>query len=327
MRSRDHVSWCHSFSEPLFDRALTVSIYLIYCRLLYLCISINSITVAEMATTIAVINMKGGVGKSTLTVNLAWHYAAMLRWKKKVLVVDLDPQFNASQYMLGVNRYEREVFKANRPTIWDIFEQATRAPGLRSSGRRISDAVLRVVTFNSGALIDLIPSQLELSLTLKNPSQKEHLLSNFLDSIADAYDIIFIDCAPTESVLTTAAYLCVEKILIPVKPEFLSTIGLPLINQSVAEFVQLYRKKIDVAGICFNHSSNYAPEAAVSKAEVNSVSRNFGWHVFQEEIPYSRSFPKGAREGAPIFRTSYAHSTVANQVASFCNAFASKIGL
>jgi chromosome partitioning protein len=163
----------------------------------------------SMTHRIAVINMKGGVGKSTLCVNLAWHYAAMGRWAKNVLVVDLDPQFNASQYMLGVQRYEKDVFKANRPTVWDVFEQATRAPGLRSSGRRLEDAVFKTVTLTNGARIDLIPSQLELSLTLKNPSQKEHLLSGFLDGIESQYDLVLIDCAPTESVLTTAAYLCV----------------------------------------------------------------------------------------------------------------------
>jgi chromosome partitioning protein len=280
-----------------------------------------------MAKRIAVINMKGGVGKSTLCVNLSWHYAAMRRWAKRVLLVDLDPQFNASQYLLGVSRYEIDVFRANRPTVWDIFEQATRAPGLKASGRNLSDAVLRAVTFVTETYIDLIPSQLELSLTLKNPSQKEHLLANFLDTVEDNYDLIIIDCAPTESVLTTAAYLCVESILIPVKPEFLSTIGLPLINQSASDFARLYRKPVGVAGVCFNHSSNYVPEAAQSKAEVLGVAANFGWHVFTEEIPFSRSFPKGAREGSPIFRTSYAHSSVASQVGQFCDAFATKIGL
>jgi len=55
-----------------------------------------------MAKKVSLINMKGGVGKSTLTVNLVWHFAAYQRWLKKVLVVDLDPQFNASQYLVGV---------------------------------------------------------------------------------------------------------------------------------------------------------------------------------------------------------------------------------
>lgn len=81
-----------------------------------------------MAKKISLINMKGGVGKSTLTVNLAWHFAAYQNWLKKVLVVDLDPQFNASQYLLGVSQYET-ILKNGKPTIWEIFEQNTRTPG------------------------------------------------------------------------------------------------------------------------------------------------------------------------------------------------------
>jgi len=280
-----------------------------------------------VAHKISVINMKGGVGKSTLCVNLAWHYAAMHRWSKRVLLVDLDPQFNASQYLLGAQRYEKDIFKADRPTVWDIFEQASRAPGLKSSGRSISDCVFRSFSLTNGGKIDLIPSQLELSYTLKNPSSKEHLLSSFLDEVEDDYDLIIIDCAPTESVLTTAAYMCSDQILIPVKPEFLSTIGLPLIQQSLNEFSKLYRKSVGVAGICFNHSSDYAPEAAKSKTEVKAFAAKSGWHVFGEEVPFSRSFPKGAREGNPIFWTSYARTNVASTVAKFCDAFAAKIGL
>ncbi|MBI5827924.1 MAG: ParA family protein [Deltaproteobacteria bacterium] len=80
-----------------------------------------------MAVKVSLINMKGGVGKSTLTVNLAWHFAAYGDWKKKVLVVDLDPQFNTSQYLLGVQEYEN-ILTSNKPTVWDIFEQGTRTP-------------------------------------------------------------------------------------------------------------------------------------------------------------------------------------------------------
>lgn len=280
-----------------------------------------------MATKIAIINMKGGVGKSTLCANLAWHFAGMRSWTRRVLVIDLDPQFNASQYILGVSRYQTDVMAAGSPTVWDIFEQQSRAPGLRATNRSLTDSVQRIINFAGGGYVDLIPSQLELSYTLKNPSQKEHLLSNFVADIEGNYDLILVDCAPTESVLTTAAYLTADNILIPVKPEFLSTIGLPLIRQSLTDFERSYRKTVGVSGICFNMCSDYAPEENQSKAEVRALSSTFGWHVFNEEMPFSRSFPKGAREGKPIFWTSYARTNVAAKVSSFCNAFGGQIGL
>jgi chromosome partitioning protein len=280
-----------------------------------------------MATKVSVVNMKGGVGKSTLCAQLAWHFSAKWGWDKRVLVVDLDPQFNASQYVLGVQRYQREVVARDRPTVWDVFEQASRAPGLKSSGRKLSDAVLRVVRYDDGALLDIVPSQLELNYTLKNPSQKEHLLANFIETLEENYDLILVDCAPTESVLTIAAYLATDHVLIPVKPEFLSTIGLPLIQQSVLEFAKHFRKKVKVTGVCFNMCAGYYPEEATSKNEVRAVSNEYGWHVFDEEVPYSKSFPRGAREGSPIFHTSYARSKVAAKVETFCEAFAREVEL
>ncbi|MBY3198794.1 ParA family protein [Rhizobium laguerreae] len=280
-----------------------------------------------MAKKIAVINMKGGVGKSTLCTNLAWHFSAMSRWRRRVLLIDLDPQFNASQYIMGVDKYQTEVINANTPTVWDVFEQQSRAPGLRAANRSLKDAIRPIVQFISGQYIHLVPSQLELSFTLKNPSQKEHLLSNFVADVEADYDLILIDCAPTESVLTTAAYLAADSILVPVKPEFLSTIGLPLIRQSLADFERSYRKTVGVAGISFNMCSDYSPEENKSKTEVKDLATSFGWHVFDKEVPYSRSFPKGAREGKPIFQTSYARSTVAKEVADFCNSFAVKAAI
>jgi chromosome partitioning protein len=154
---------------------------------------------ADMVAKVSIINMKGGVGKSTLCTQLAWHFSAKWGWDKRVLVIDLDPQFNASQYVLGVQRYQHDVIDADRPTVWDIFEQASRTPGLKSSGRSLSNPVLNVVSYHDGARLDIIASQLELSYTLKNPNQKEHLLSAFVDSIEDNYDLILVDCAPTES--------------------------------------------------------------------------------------------------------------------------------
>lgn len=83
-----------------------------------------------MPTIVSLLNMKGGVGKSTLAVNLAWQF---FQFSKRVLVVDLDPQFNASQYMLGGEGYKKLV-QNQAATTWDIFEQHTSIPGATTGG-------------------------------------------------------------------------------------------------------------------------------------------------------------------------------------------------
>ena len=132
-----------------------------------------------MAKKISLINMKGGVGKSTLTVNLAWHFAVDPIWGKRVLVVDLDPQFNASQYLIGVSQYEK-ILQEGKPTVWDIFEQNSRTPGSKTLISDPHDPIYSVTKMHNGAKIDLIPSCLELSYSLKNPGQKERQLSKII---------------------------------------------------------------------------------------------------------------------------------------------------
>jgi len=280
-----------------------------------------------MCKTISLINMKGWVGKSTLTVNLAWHLAAYLSWSKKVLVVDLDPQFNASQYLVGVTKYQK-IISNKKPTVWDVFEQHTRTPTGKRGVVEPDEAIRNIVTFTSGSKIDLLPSRLELSLSLKSPSQKESLLPKFLTKIKDNYDVILIDCAPTESVLTTAAYLSSDYILVPVKPEYLSTIGLPLLVNSLEDFKEEHEESgLELLGIVYNGSTDYSPEEDKSKREVGNLATKNNWYVFDSEIPYSRSYPKGAREGKPIFRTSYARTKTAAKFKKFADEFAKRIGI
>lgn len=280
-----------------------------------------------MAKTVSLINMKGGVGKSTLSVNLAWHFAAYRNWLKKVLVVDLDPQFNASQYLVGVSAYQ-QILEDKRPTIWDIFEQYTRIPGAEPRAFDVSDVVRNVADFQGGGRLDLIPSQLELAWSLKTPGPKEHLLAKALKKIEGYYDLILIDCAPTESILTTSAYLASDFILVPVKPEYLSTIGLPLLVNSMEDFKKHYEEHtIELAGVVFNATTNYSPEELKAKRAVRDLAKKNGWYVFSAELPYSRSYPKGAREGQPIFRTSYARSDQASLFRAFAQEFATRIHL
>jgi len=280
-----------------------------------------------MAVTVSLINMKGGVGKSTLTVNLAWFLAWYPPWKKKVLVVDLDPQFNASQYLVGVTDYEA-ILQSKKPTIWDIFEQGTRTPAGKALIEDPHDAIYRVIEFNDGSLVDLIPSRLELALSLKNPGHKERNLSRFLDEVKEEYDVILIDCAPTESVLTTAAYLSSDWLLVPVKPEYLSTIGLPLLVNSMEDFKEEYESDdLKLAGIVFNSASDYLPEEWLAKKTVKEIAKQNGWYVFKTEINFSRSYPRGAREGRPIFRTSYSRYHNVSNFGEFATEFASRVHL
>jgi chromosome partitioning protein len=280
-----------------------------------------------MAKKVSLINMKGGVGKSTLTVNLAWHFAAYPQWLRRVLVVDLDPQFNASQYLLGVSEYEN-ILKKGTPTIWEVFEQNTRTPSGKAPISDPHDTIHNVGTIRGGGILDLVPSRLELAFSLKNPGQKERQLHKLISKVEDEYDLILIDCAPTESILTTAAYLSSDFLLVPVKPEYLSSIGLPLLVSSMEDFNNEYEEhELTLAGVVFNGASDYSPEEHLSKTRVRQIAKKNGWYVFNAEVPYSRSFPKGAREGQPIFRTSYSRNAQVARFNIFAKEFAERIGL
>jgi chromosome partitioning protein len=281
------------------------------------------------AETLSLINMKGGVGKSTLAVNLAYKYAANPTWSKNVLLVDLDPQFNASQYALGFETYKEKIVAEDTPTVWNVFEQRTRTPGGGTpKDLDPTEALVNIERFKAGNRLDVLASRLELSWALKQPAGKERLLAKFLAKVKKEYDLIVIDCAPTESVLTTAAYLASDYILVPVKPEYLSTIGLPLLARSLEEFhADDDDHEVKVAGVVFNHATEYEPEEAKSKREVRAEAKVHGWYVFDAEISYSRSYPKGAREGRPIFWTSNAHTTQKAKLHAFALELASRIGL
>jgi chromosome partitioning protein len=255
-------------------------------------------------TTVSLMNMKGGVGKSTLTANLGWYCAH--RKDYRVLLVDLDPQFNLSQYVLGTTGYAKHL-DSKKGTVLDILEQGSGSGG---SGTDVApeNVIAEVQSWDDGSGIDLLPSSLQLSFSLKNPTGKEYLLRNFLEEIRSSYDMILIDCAPTESILTTAAYLASDSILIPVKPEFLSTIGLPLVVSSLADFTRSHKKTVEVLGIVFNAATDKI-EHDRSRSFVRKTAKREGWYVFRNEVSYSDSYPKGSRFGKPIFLTDYARGT------------------
>jgi chromosome partitioning protein len=281
-----------------------------------------------MATVVSLINMKGGVGKTTIAAQLA--HAAASR-KLRTLAVDLDPQANLSQTLLTPEKYVKHL-KDKKPTIVQVFEQYAPATdqNLGPQPFQIKDVIIKSAGYGYKSNLDLIPSRLELSHTLKNPTGKERRLAKAIAQIADDYDLILIDCAPTESILTDAAYFASRYVTVPVKPEFLATIGLPLLARSMQQFkFENDDQKLDICGIVFNHSSTYSsgPEGRTSIKEVGAEAKKHGWAIYQTTIRYSGSYAKSAREGTPLSRTSYAQWQVTSEFGKFANEFFASIQL
>ena len=84
---------------------------------------------------------------------------------------------------------------------------------------------------------------------------------------------------------------------------------------------------LELAGVIFNATTEYSPEENRAKADVRAIAKSNGWYVFKADVPYSRSYPKGAREGQPIFRTSYARTTSASRFRKFAEEFAERVNL
>lgn len=266
----------------------------------------------KMATVASMINMKGGVGKTTLAMHLA-HTADSQNLR--TLAVDLDPQSNLSQALMGPKAYVKYI-DADRPTVVQIFDEYVPTSSRKTSSSQIldvHDVIVKKAGYWSNSTLDLIPSRLELSRSMKDPYAKERRLARALAQVTTEYDLILIDCAPTESVLTDAAYFASRYILVPIKPEFMATIGLPLLARSLQDFrAENPEHEIEIAGLIFNHSSSYSagPEGQQSIKEVTKVATDEGWYICENQIRYSASYAKSARERTPLSSTSYARGHV-----------------
>jgi chromosome partitioning protein len=106
-------------------------------------------------------------------------------------------------------------------------------------------------------------------------------------------------------------------VIVPVKPEFMATIGLPLLARSIQAFqVENDDHEISIAGLVFNHSSSYSsgPEGQQSIKEVREAAKRHGWPILENQVKYSASYAKAAREGTPLGKTSYARYDVKTEV-------------
>lgn len=246
---------------------------------------------------ISVINMKGGVGKTTIAVLLS--YYASLHLGRRVLAIDLDPQANLSQALMGEQRYRR--FLDDRdPSIAEIFT-GYQPPTFNSPASRALD-VADAVKSSGITNLQVIPARFDFSDNLisairPDPRRLAYVLAqDFQDK-----DLIIIDCAPTESIFTRAAYHASRYILVPVRPEFFATIGFPLLNDSLESFRNANRgHQIDVIGVVINNGTydggnDGGPEKERAMREIREEAAKNEWHIFRNQLRYSRGFPKMMR--------------------------------
>ncbi len=231
-----------------------------------------------MGFTVSITNMKGGVGKTTLTANLGHCLSRM--HSKKVLLVDVDPQFNLTQYCMDETTYAEILSDEKKGTVHDIFiPMATTLP--KALGGRGKKRIVNV-TYKLKKQLYLIPSSITLiDFIDQRKSGSERLLSNFLDKIKDEYDYTLIDCPPTSTILSRAAYLASDAYLIPMGMDYFSVMGLPLLQKDINEFVETYGSELKGLGIVRTRYLDWTKVAKKHKRVVEKFSETLGIGIFE----------------------------------------------
>ncbi|CAM2820015.1 ParA family protein [Corynebacterium falsenii] len=229
------------------------------------------------AAIIAMCNQKGGVGKTTSTINMG---AALAAFGRKVLLVDLDPQ-GALSAGLGIRHDELDV------TVYNL---------LVDNSATILDAIYDSPVDG----LDVVPANIDLSaaeIQLVNEVGREQALARALRPVMKDYDFIIVDCQPSLGLLTVNALSCADSVIIPVESEYFSLRGLALLMDTVDKVRDRLNFKLEVLGILvtmFDRRTLHAREVMERLVEA------FGDKVFDSVITRTVRFPETSVAGEPI---------------------------
>jgi chromosome partitioning protein len=229
------------------------------------------------AKVLALCNQKGGVGKTTSTINLG---AALAEYGRRVLLVDFDPQ-GALSVGLGIPAHQLQ------QTIYNVLIE-------RSIG--IHDVVISTGVDN----MDLLPSNIDLSaaeVQLVSEVGREHTLVRTLRPVIPDYDYVLIDCQPSLGLLTVNALAAADGVLIPLECEFFSLRGVALLIDTIDKVKERLNPKLDITGIL---ATMFDPRTLHSREVMARVVEAFGEIVFDTVINRTVRFPETTVAGEPI---------------------------
>lgn len=231
---------------------------------------------AKPLHTIAIINQKGGVGKSTTTVNLA---AALGKQGRKVLIVDFDPQGNSTSG-IGVDK------EGLSQCIYDALLHDVPAENL------IHDTVSERV-YIIPATIQLAGAEIELVSAMA----RETRLKDLLEPVKDEFDFIFIDCPPSLGLLTINALAAADSVLIPIQCEYYALEGVTKLLESMRMVKGRINKDLDTYGVLM---TMYDSRTSLSNQVVEEVQNYFGNIAFKTCIPRSVKVSEAPSYGMPV---------------------------
>ena len=229
------------------------------------------------ARVIAMVNQKGGVGKTTSTVSLG---AALASYGRRVLLVDFDPQ-GAVSVSFGINPNELEL------TVYNALTQADC---------HVGDVIMQTDIVD----LDLLPSNIDLSaaeVQLVSEVGREHALGRVLAPILDEYDVILIDCQPSLGLLTLNALTASSGVIIPMGTEYFALRGVALLKDTIDKVKSRLNPQLEVIGVL---PTMYDPRTLHSREVLSTVQQAFGDLVFTTVINRTVKFPDAAVAGEPI---------------------------